>query len=469
VELSFYGLKTRPFPLTKDPAFLWFGPPYQEALATLRSAVLDNAGFIVLTGDIGAGKSTVVDALIQSLEAQATVVGRITYPKPELPAFFRRLTDVFHLRAAETREAFLGEFRGFLAGAVARQHNVLLVIDEVRSLPRELAAAVADLLDVGERIGGDGENILNVLVVDDGDPGADAVILGPPVKVRCHLRALTEVEVGVYLRHQLKAAGVDRDLFTPDAARSIWAFSGGRPGLVNMSAYHTLLAAARQGAPLVEAHVVEDYATTLGAAIGPSSAPGRIERPPRRSLATAASGRARIVTAALTAGACLLALAVTVDTYVSPRLRTPGVRPSAATSGARGASAPIVPAQVTTVPAAVESISVTMPVPDVGAVAPGAAASPSSPVSNSVKEPARKSGRTETGPNRAPETAGAPAKEAMSRPRSPERSAAPRERAPAPQARVQDDAAEPDPGAIIDWLLKQGSASEGHADPDRER
>src|SRR5262249_448014 len=202
VELSFYGLKTRPFPLTKDPAFLWFGPPYQEALATLRSAVLDNAGFIMLTGDIGAGKSTVVDVLIQNLESEATVVGRITYPKPELPAFFRRLTDVFHLRAAETPEAFLGEFRGFLADPPRRQHNVLLVIDEVRSLPRELAAAVADLLDVGERTGGEGENILNVLVVDDGDPGADTVILGPPVNVRCHLRALTEAEVDLYLRHQ---------------------------------------------------------------------------------------------------------------------------------------------------------------------------------------------------------------------------------------------------------------------------
>src|SRR5262245_6418733 len=222
----------------------------------------------MLTGDIGAGKSTVVDVLIQNLESEATVVGRITYPKPELPAFFRRLTDVFHLRAAETREAFLGEFRGFLADAAGRQHNVLLVIDEVRSLPRELAAAVADLLDVGERTGRAGENILNVLVVDDGDPGADAVLLGPPVNVRCHLRALTEAEVDLYLRHQLKVAGVERDLFTPAATKSIWAFSGGRPGLVNMSAYHALLTAARQGAALVEAHVVQGYAGTRGATLG---------------------------------------------------------------------------------------------------------------------------------------------------------------------------------------------------------
>jgi general secretion pathway protein A len=469
VELSFYGLKTRPFPLTKDPAFLWFGPPYQEALAILRSAVLDNAGFIVLTGDIGAGKSTVADALIQTLETEATVVGRITYPKPELPAFFRRLTDVFHLRAAETREAFLGEFRGFLGDAAERQHNVLLVIDEVRSLPRELAAAVADLLDVGERIGGEGESILNVLVVDDGDPGADAVLLGPPVKVRCHLRALTETEVGVYLRHQLKAAGVERDLFTPEAAKSIWAFSGGRPGLVNMSAYHALLTAARQGAPLVEANVVRDYATTLGASIGNHSSAVRIERPSRRSMGTAASGRARIVTAALTAGVFLLALAVTVGTYVSPRLPTTSLRPSAAAAGASDPSSAIVPARAITVPAAVESTSVKAPVSDVGAVAPAATAFPSSAVSNGVKDPVRKPGRTESEPNRAPDAAGATAKEVSSQPRSPERSPAPRERTATTQARVQNDAAEPDPGAIIDWLLKQGSAGEGHADPDRER
>jgi general secretion pathway protein A len=451
VELSVFGLAVRPFPLTRDPAFLWAGPPYEEALAALRAAVLERRGLVLLTGEVGAGKSTVVNGLVASLAGTATIVGRMSNPKPDPWPLFRVLADMCGLPAPTTREAVLTAFEGFLSGAAARGHRQLLVIDDARSLSTALRATIEELVAMGERAGrGDG-SLLTVLVVGDGDAdGPPSTSEWPAVQAHCHLRTLTETEVGQYIVHQLQIAGTEQEVFSREAVQKIWAFSAGRPGLINMSAYRALVATAEQGKSLVEPSVIDGYAETLGASTTRGRSEDRLARRPRRA-AERSSRRAAVTGPAVLVGAGLLVLAVIVAGYwhlraAPTRAGADGGRPGAASASPAtrrsvpplGSSAPTGPAPAPTTAAPAPSsppaaATVAPPVEAPSAAVPSPSVKPSPPVTAPDVERRRPPARDESA------------------------AASPRvERAPQASARPPVNPTEPDPAGIIDWLIEKG-------------
>jgi len=111
---SFYGLTKKPFQISSDPSFMWMGEKHEEALATLKYGILDNKGFLLLTGDVGTGKTTLINALIQSL-SEDIICTSVPDPGLEKLDFFNYIGAAFGIeREFATKGAFLANFRQFL-------------------------------------------------------------------------------------------------------------------------------------------------------------------------------------------------------------------------------------------------------------------------------------------------------------------------------------------------------------------
>ena len=146
--LDHYQLKTKPFQITADPKFLWLGEKHKEALATLRYGILDNRGFLLLTGEVGTGKTLLINRLISMLDMDTAVA---TLPDPDLTSmdFYNILADGFKMnRTFDSKGAFLLHLRDFLHKSYADQKQVLLIIDESQRLNHRLMEDIRVLSNI---------------------------------------------------------------------------------------------------------------------------------------------------------------------------------------------------------------------------------------------------------------------------------------------------------------------------------
>ena len=135
---GYYNLTLKPFQISSDPAFLWLGEKHREALATLKYGILDNRGFLLLTGDVGTGKTTVINALLEDLDAS---VLRAVVPDPNLDRldFYNYIASSFGMAGEyPSKGAFLKAFAEFLGKANDSGRKVLLIIAEAQLLTQEL-------------------------------------------------------------------------------------------------------------------------------------------------------------------------------------------------------------------------------------------------------------------------------------------------------------------------------------------
>ena len=145
---SFYSLNSKPFQITTDPKFLWLGEKHKEALATLKYGLLENKGFLLLTGDIGTGKTALINALIKIIDVAAIVA---TIPDPGLDSldFFNILAEEFKMnRRFDSKGAFLIQLKHFLHNAFDADKKVLLVVDEAQMLNHDLLEQIRLLSNI---------------------------------------------------------------------------------------------------------------------------------------------------------------------------------------------------------------------------------------------------------------------------------------------------------------------------------
>jgi general secretion pathway protein A len=146
--LSYYNLSEWPFQVNSDPKFLWLGEKHKEALATLIYGVLDQRGFVLLTGDIGTGKTTLVNALLKQLD-QSTEVANITDPMLDRMGFFNLLIASLGMSERfDRKEEFLLHFTRFLHQKYAEQKHVLMVVDEAHRMSSALLEQIRLLSNV---------------------------------------------------------------------------------------------------------------------------------------------------------------------------------------------------------------------------------------------------------------------------------------------------------------------------------
>ena len=262
--LSYYQLQEKPFQITTDPKFLWLGEKHQEALATLKYGVLDNKGFLLLTGDVGAGKTTLINALLGSLPEEV-IIARIADPRLTHMAFCQTIADAFHLEEKPINKAeFLYIFSKFLEETHESGRQVLLIIDEVQRIESNLLEEIRLLSNIEK----EDAKLLNIFFV--GQHEFNDILLRPEnrairqrITINYVLEHLTEEETGAYIAHRLKVAGCTRELFTPEAITEIFNFSGGAPRLINIICDRALLTGFVEEQSVLDLVVIDECAKEL--------------------------------------------------------------------------------------------------------------------------------------------------------------------------------------------------------------
>ena len=352
---SFFGLTQEPFSIAPDPRFLFMSERHREALAHLLYGLSAGGGFVLLTGEIGAGKTTVCRGFLEQVPASCAVA-YIFNPKLTVPELLRTVCDEFGvaLPAAAaggelTIKAQVDALNAFLLEGHAHGRQAVLVIDEAQSLSAEVLEQLRLLtnLETSER------KLLQIILI--GQPELRDMLARPELEqlaqrviARYHLDALSAEETPLYIRHRLAVAGPNAALpFDPGALAALHRISGGVPRRINLLADRALLGAYGQGQQLATREVVEQAAQevfgTTGRAAGSTAA-----------QAAPAWWRPRMVwalAALLTVGLLVLLLLVW-----SLGLGSPGTAVNRKAALAASASAPApasrpAPASTTSVPA----------------------------------------------------------------------------------------------------------------------
>ncbi|MGD9331328.1 MAG: AAA family ATPase [Desulfobacterales bacterium] len=262
--LEHYGLTAKPFQISADPRFLWMGSKHKEALAILKYGIFDNRGFLLLSGDVGTGKTTLIHALMKEI-GNDTVVATVPDPGLTLVDFYRYIARSFDiLDPFETKEQFLEIFETFLLRNEALKKKVLLIVDEAQRLTSELLEEIRLLSNIEK----DYTKLLNIFFVGQNEFN-DIILkqqnrpLRQRITINYNIDPLEQHEVMEYINFRLGVAGCDEPLFTGDAVQEVYAFSEGYPRLINIVCDHALLTGFVQGVARVTGSIVSECAEEL--------------------------------------------------------------------------------------------------------------------------------------------------------------------------------------------------------------
>src|SRR5919198_737877 len=258
--LSFYGLREAPFAPTPDPKFLFQSARHREALAQLIYGVRERKGFIVLTGEIGTGKTTLLRTLLERLDS-TTPVAYIHNSALGIEGLLEYMLQDWGVKSTgSTHAQRLFELNEFLIDQHRQGRAPVLVIDEAQNLSIEALEAVR-LLSNFETTH---QKLMQILLV--GQPELRDKLNAPELRqlkqrvaLRCHIGPLSPEETRLYIRHRLRVAGAtDTGLFTDGAVQKITEYSGGVPRLVNIVCDHCLLSGYADSKRRIDAAVVDE-------------------------------------------------------------------------------------------------------------------------------------------------------------------------------------------------------------------
>lgn len=241
--LPFYGLKRKPFQNSTNPSFFWLGKMHKEALAIFKYGILNNQGFFLLTGDVGTGKTTFVNALTKSL-GDEVIVAKVPDPGLEMLDFMNYISHAFDMKKGKftSKEAFLIHFGHFLNNAYAAGKKVLLIIDECQRLDSDLLKEIRKISNIEKN----GTKLLNIILIGQNEfndvwQKNKNRTRNQRVSINYAIDSLDVHETGEFVRHRLKIAGAEKDIFSPDALLRVYEFSAGIPRRINIICDHALL------------------------------------------------------------------------------------------------------------------------------------------------------------------------------------------------------------------------------------
>lgn len=266
---DFYNLRLKPFQISTDPRFLWLGEKHQEALAVLKYGIMDNKGFLLLTGDVGTGKTTLLNALVDSLDDDV-LVAMVTDPGLAKMDFFNFIADSFGLNIRfKSKGEFLIFLKNYLLDLNQRNKQALLIIDECQHLNQKLLEEVRLLSNIEKT----NTKLINIFFV--GQSEFNNNILRPQnrairqrITINYNITALSEAETEDYIRFRLGVAGSDDPVFTSGAIQEIHQFSNGYPRLINIICDQALLTGFVKERRQIDAKIVAECADELRIAHG---------------------------------------------------------------------------------------------------------------------------------------------------------------------------------------------------------
>ena len=254
-----FGLTEPPFRLSPDPQFLYESKQHSRAKAYMESTIWLSDGFVVLTGEIGSGKTTIIESFLIELEDDV-VLAQITQTQITPVEFLQTVLVEFGFRPFKKRKAeLLNMLNTFLIEQFAAGRKVLLVIDEAQNLSKKVLEEIRLLSGIETHK----EKVLRIILA--GQPELNDKLDSPEleqltqrVRLRFHLGSLSKRETQEYIEHRLKVAGAKQGLFGKETFREIYRYCGGIPRLVNILCDTSLLAAyAEENTTVTEGHVAD--------------------------------------------------------------------------------------------------------------------------------------------------------------------------------------------------------------------
>lgn len=256
---AFYGLKEKPFSIQPDPGFLFMGKRHSMAYAMMEYAVHNKAGFAVISGDIGCGKTTLIRHLLDSLGPDVTV-GLVYNTHQEIANLLEWIMLSFgQPYNGLSQVALYDAFQRFLISQYAAGRRVLLIVDEAQNLN----PAALESLRMLSNINADKDQLLQMILV--GQPQLREMLRRPDLRqfaqrVSAHffIDPLDEAEVAGYIRHRIKVAGRIKPLFFPSASRRIAEITKGVPRSINILCDTTLVYGYSAGAKRIDVDLVDE-------------------------------------------------------------------------------------------------------------------------------------------------------------------------------------------------------------------
>ncbi len=233
---AFYGLTSKPFQLNPDPSFYYASKQHRRAKAYLEYGVQRNEGFIVITGEVGAGKTTIVRGLLDSLDPSKVVAANLVSTQLDAEDTLRMVGAAFGVAVKDaSKSVLLMSLEAFLVTQTTQGKRCLLIVDEAQNLtPR----AVEELRMLSNFQFGK-QALLQTFLV--GQPEFREILQSPNmqqlrqrVTATCHIGPLDREETRGYIEHRLKCAGArGRPTFEPEACDAIFSATGGIPRRIN--------------------------------------------------------------------------------------------------------------------------------------------------------------------------------------------------------------------------------------------
>ena len=263
---SFYGLNALPFQISTDPTFLWLGEKHREAISMLKYGIQGDGhtGLLLLTGDVGTGKTTLINALFKSLDKNIIRVA-VTNPNLESLDFLNYVAAAFGSKKEfKSKNRFLINFERFLRNANAKNRKVLLVIDEAQLLSDTLLEEIR-LFSNFEK---EGQSLIHTFLVGQnelrgtlGRPASRA--LKQRITLNYNIDALVFEETEEYIKYRLQVAGTSGTIFDPDAVQQIHRFSKGLPRKINILCDHALLTGYVKNQKRINGTIIRECAREL--------------------------------------------------------------------------------------------------------------------------------------------------------------------------------------------------------------
>ena len=261
---SHFALQHKPFDFTPDPRFLWLNKAQRREMAFLRHALLEQNGFVLITGDVGTGKTILAKGLAKSVAKSASV---ITVPDPDMGKldFFNYLADGFGLNHTfKSKADFLIGLKHLIRDVDSDSRKYVLIVDEAHRLSPEMMQEIRLLanIDLGDRM-----QLSTVLI---GLPELRETLLAESnhnvmqrVAASVHLAPLNLDEMRVYILYRLRIAGSSRGIFTSAALKQIHTCTGGNQRLINLLCDHALVTAYAAGKNMVDSHLIQECVNEL--------------------------------------------------------------------------------------------------------------------------------------------------------------------------------------------------------------
>lgn len=256
---QFYGFVEKPFNILPDPDFLYMSNVHENVYTHLEYAIMENKGFVVVTGEIGSGKTTLINYLISKIE-QDVQIGLInqTYVSPT--QFIKMVCQDFELDVEGLDKAeMVDHLHAYLLDQFAHRERVILIIDEAQNLTPKTMEELRML----SNLEAEKHHLIQMILV--GQPELmlklqrkDLVQFAQRVTVNCHLSGLSQAEVADYINYRIKVAGADNlEIFNDTSIKAIFHYSRGIPRLINVICDSALVYGFADELPVITEDVIQ--------------------------------------------------------------------------------------------------------------------------------------------------------------------------------------------------------------------